>query len=329
MFNLLIGIDWGTTSLRIRLFDPLKIKIIDQVVSDQGTATLFNSWQQTNPGSLDHDNRVSYFLKHIQNQITKLSDHNQMNLEGIPIIISGMASSNIGMMELPYAELPFSIYGDHAIVQKFASSPLFNHPVFLLSGVRACDEVMRGEETQLVGIADELESLGCTDNTVVILPGTHSKHVYINDKEITKIETYVTGELFANLITNGLLKDAVEAKTQGLNPGDWKSFREGIDDSAKSNILNTLFKVRTNKLFDRYSKQENYQYLSGLLIGYEIRSLQKKSFRNVVLCCSANLYEYYAQAMGYLNTIEHIYYLSPDKVELSTIKGQLKIFNCY
>src|SRR5690606_32638833 len=118
--------------------------------------------------------------------------------------------SSVGMKELPYAKLPFSIYGDHVILHASAPSPQFPHPVLLLSGVTDGNEVMRGEETQVIGIADLLAGLGKTDNTIVVMPGTHSKHVYLQDSHISRIGTYLTGELFAVLSENGLFKTAVE-----------------------------------------------------------------------------------------------------------------------
>lgn len=325
MNKYLICCDWGTSALRIRLVDAKHHTIIDQEVSDQGSASLFETWQRATTEPLDLNNRMAHYLRYVQLQLDKLASRNDLDLAGIPVVISGMASSSIGMMELPYAELPFSIYGDHAIVQKLSPSKPFNHPVILLSGVRDGDEVMRGEETQLVGIADLLEASGRTDNTIVVLPGTHSKHVDISNKHIAKIATYVTGELFANLSKNGLLKEAVQSNNNKRHALDWEIFNAGVEDSGKANILNALFKVRTNQLFGRFSKQENYQYLSGLLIGHETRNLLDKQDMQVVLCSSANLYEHYAHAMEYLGLNDRVCYLNPEEVELATVKGQLKI----
>lgn len=324
MCKLFIGVDWGTSALRVRLVDA-DYNIIDKEASEHGTAPLFEKWRRTAVDPFDMNNRVAYYLDRIDLQLDKLARRNKLNLDGVPVVVSGMASSSIGMMELPYAELPFSIYGDHAVVQKLSPSKPFNHPVILLSGVRYGDEVMRGEETQLVGIADLLEASGRTDNTIVVLPGTHSKHVDISNKHIAKIATYVTGELFANLSKNGLLKEAVQSNNNKQHALDWEIFNAGVEDSGKANILNALFKVRTNQLFGRFSKQENYHYLSGLLIGHETRNLLDKQDMQVVLCSSVNLYEHYAHAMEYLGLNDRVCYLSPEEVELATVKGQLKI----
>lgn len=328
MNNYLICCDWGTSSLRIRLVDT-NHHIIDQEVSDQGTAFLFETWRRAAIEPFDLNNRVAHYLGHIQLQLDKLASRNNLDLDGLPVVISGMASSSIGMVELPYAELPFSIDGDHAIVQKLNPSKPFNHPVILLSGVRDGDEVMRGEETQLVGIAGLLEASGHTDKTIVILPGTHSKHVHLSDRHIAKIVTYVTGELFANLSKNGLLKEAVQPTNDKQHANDWETFKSGVDDSGTANILNALFKVRTNQLFGRFSKQQNYQYLSGLLIGYEIRNLVDKRDMRIVLCSSANLYDHYIHAMSYLELGDRLCHLDPKDVESATVKGQIKIASHY
>src|SRR5699024_4786163 len=147
-------------------------------------------------------------------------------------------------------------------VKRLPATERFNHPIVLISGVRDGAEVMRGEETQLVGIAEFLAARGRVGEMTVVMPGTHSKHVGVRNQAIASIATYITGELFDNLTTKGLLKESVHPTDDGAPIDHWEGFDMGVEDSEKADVLNTLFKVRTNRLFNRLTERENYQYLS-------------------------------------------------------------------
>lgn len=319
----LICCDWGTTSLRMRLVKIESGETIDYEYSDLGSALLFGKWRETPRAS--NDERIAFYLHHLHEIIGKLSERNHFDIRQTPVVISGMASSSVGMQELAYAELPFLTDGSNAQVALITHPKLFDLPLLLISGVRHGDEVMRGEETQLIGIVDMLEGLTKKAELLVILPGTHSKHIHLREGELVGFKTFVTGELFANLITNGLLKESVQSDEK--ENSEWSSFKAGLDDSAHSNFLNKLFKVRTNKLFNRFTAEENFHYLSGLLIGYELRELQHQAL-NVLVCSSGRLYQAYAIALSHLGYANGSC-MDPDDVALATTKGQIKIAKHY
>lgn len=256
-----------------------------------------------------------------------MEEQDKIDLKHLPVVISGMASSTLGIVELPYAPLPFSLKGDNAVWYRMEPSELFPHPVILLSGVRGRDEVMRGEEVQLLGIMETINLLATKNNLIVILPGTHSKHVHISDDQITKIETYITGELFSIMSNNGLLKESVRPAGLSLRQKDWDIFREGIACSGTTNMLQALFKVRTNQLFERFTMQENYTYLSGLLIGYELKELLDKDISRIILCSESELFEHYKYALKYLGLYDRTYLIGRDEAKRATVIGQLVIAN--
>lgn len=288
-----------------------------------GSAVLFRKWKESPRSSKDE--RIAYYLLHLHHSIGKLAERNHFVIRQTRVVISGMASSSVGMKELAYAELPFLTDGSNAQVALITYPKLFDYPLLLISGVRFGDEVMRGEETQLIGIVDMLEGLAKKQELLVILPGTHSKHIYLREGELVGFKTFVTGELFENLTTNGLLKESVDSG--GKLNSEWSSFTAGVDDSARSNFLNKLFKVRTNKLFNRFTAEENFQYLSGLLIGYELRELQHQSM-NILVCTSGSLYHAYAMALVHLG-YTNVTCMEPEDVVRATTKGQIKIAEHY
>lgn len=315
--------DWGTSSLRVRLVSIDPFEIVDTEKGNAGIGHLFSLWinhLKNNPNA----DQVGFYLSKLAPYVDRLNKRNPEIPKIEKVIISGMASSNIGVLELQYAELPFSLNGTNAeytVIQPIAD---FNYTTVLLSGVKDGTEVMRGEETQLVGLAKLLE-VNANQELLMLLPGTHSKHLYISQGQLTKIETYITGELFGILSNNGLLKEAVETHDHQERLHDWPAFQQGIEHTADNNLLNSLFKVRTNLLFNQLTKLQNSDYLSGVLIGTEIRALpQKENFR-IVLCAEANLYEYYKKAILFLGLGESIQYCEPEIMEQAVVMGQISI----
>jgi 2-dehydro-3-deoxygalactonokinase len=231
-----------------------------------------------------------------------------------------MASSSIGIRELRYASLPFDITGKGLNVEKI-QHPSFPYSLHLISGVRSDNDVMRGEETQMLGLADEDNRNG---KTVFILPGTHSKHVICENDRITDFSTFMTGELFQVISQHSILKNSVARPSAGYL--DLKDFDAGVlmSESAPS-ILNSLFKVRTNDILGKKSAEENYYFLSGLLIGTEMITLRSMSFDQVLLCAGNDLYQYYERAMRVLGLARKMKILDQQVIEHAVIRGQMKI----
>src|SRR5690606_11395652 len=155
------------------------------------------------------------------------------------LLISGMASSSIGIEELPYADLPFNINGSDAVCAYFEPGHELSHPVFLISGVRAAHDVMRGEETQLVGVCDLLGKTVQNHNEaeqVFIFPGTHSKHIYINNARIREFKTYMTGEYFDLLRHKSILSHGVSDVQDFKSPKNLQSFKKGVMESLVTNL---------------------------------------------------------------------------------------------
>lgn len=326
MRNYILCCDWGTTSLRIRLVNLEGQEIVGETSSNHGIAYAYDQYSKR---STDHElkSRIQFYLAMLKEFFDRMEQQYKIDLKHLPVVISGMASSTLGIMELPYAALPFSLKGDNAVWYRMGPSELFPHLVILLSGVRGQEEVMRGEEVQLLGIMEIINLLPVKKELIVLLPGTHSKHVHIKHDQVTKIETYITGELFSIMSNNGLLKESVRPAGLSLNQKDWDIFREGIACSGTTNMLQALFKVRTNQLFGRFTKQQNYTYLSGLLIGYELKELLNKDISNIVLCSESELFEHYKYALKYLGLYDHAYLIGREEAKKATIKGQLVMAN--
>jgi 2-dehydro-3-deoxygalactonokinase len=230
--------------------------------------------------------------------------------QNLPVILSGMASSSIGLTELPYQRFPFVWDPEQLLVQKMDADDACKHDIYLISGFRTDDDIMRGEETMLLGFdpTDDEEKL-------FIFPGTHSKHVRVKRKSAIDIRTYMTGELFNLLVEKSILRSAVRMGT------DEKSFAEGFAEGFKGNLLHKVFKVRTRQLLQQSDPLSNYQWLSGLLIGTELGDL-KGGNCPIYLASNKYLKEPYLRALRLLDNKREIICLDADEL---LIKGHCKI----
>jgi 2-dehydro-3-deoxygalactonokinase len=310
--NHFLSCDWGTTSFRLRLVSVPGLKTIAEVKSEEGIAAIHNLWKEKNA---DEKRRLNFYLSILNERLKTLQQKTNVSTN-LPIIISGMASSTIGMIELPYKQLPIHLNGSDLIVEKIKSREDFPNDIFLISGLRTENDVMRGEETQLIGSADK------HTEGLFIFPGTHSKHVLVKNGMAVDIKTYMTGEFFELLSTKSILAASVEKSDAGSEK-IVNAFKTGVEESSKYNLLHNSFLVRTNLLFNRYTKQENYYCLSGLLIGSELQEVKKLNEQSIFLVGAKQLVDFYATALDCLQIKASIKIIDAEE---ATIKGQYKVY---
>ncbi|SKB32417.1 2-dehydro-3-deoxygalactonokinase [Daejeonella lutea] len=315
--------DWGTSSFRLRLVDVSDYRVIAEHLSSEGVAATFSSWQAA--GS---DDRFNFYASKLLSAISQLSQDQNINLSGIPVIVSGMASSSIGMEEIPYAMVPFSLDGSSMSSRVIENFNCNGGSLIIVSGVKTSDDVMRGEEAQLIGLLSLDEAPGADgEKSIFVFPGTHSKHMMVNGGIMTGFKTYMTGEIFNIMSQHSILKDSIKVSSNLTDPGNQDAFAKGVEHSGVSNVLNTLFSVRTNQLFSKYSREQNSLFLSGLLIGTELRELKKDNFGKLIICSGKHLYEHYRIAAGILDLAKNITFIQPELIDKATIAGQVRIFN--
>ena len=314
---MLICGDWGTSSLRLRLVDVSTGVVVAETASDRGIAATYAAWQEGGAAGDSGDSgdsgassgsRAAFYLDVLSDGIRLLGP----GAAGVDIVLSGMASANIGLRELPYKELPIRADGSDLLCARLEASSSFPHRILLISGVRSARDVMRGEETQLAGCPP------AEGPHRYIFPGTHSKHILVRDGNVLDFQTYMTGEFFALLSRQSLLARSVTENVSAY-PG---AFAQGVADGAGANLLRSAFWVRTNQLLDRLHPLQNYHYLSGLLIGSELGSL---SSDNIPITIVGNVLqtEQYAAAASVLG-LTHVHALEGSPV---SIKGQCLIWN--
>jgi len=169
--------------------------------------------------------------------------------------------------------------------------------VAILPGVcqrQGGENVMRGEETQLLGLA----SLSPGYNGLVCMPGTHSKWAQLNGTRIEHFSTAMTGEMFELLKTHSVLRHSLNGPQDG--PGRAEGFRIGAEAGLEhpEDLLGQLFRTRAGTLLSGREPDWSAGYLSGLLIGTEIAANRNQIGTDPVpLIGSAALCALYAQVL--------------------------------
>lgn len=287
-----LSCDWGTTAFRLRLVQARTLRIIAATRQGAGILATHQAWLDS--GGRRSDRRPT-FRAVLARAIASLEARAGVCLDGVPLVISGMASASIGLCTLPYRHLPFALAAASLGVRLLSPVARFSHPVLLISGAATGDDVMRGEETQLIGaLADRSPG---KSTQVVILPGTHSKHVTIQQGRVESFETHMTGEFFDLLTRQSILRHSVAGIPRIVSKRDRAAFARGVSIGAARNLLHACFTVRSRHLLARTTSRANSLHLSGLLIGAELRGLVARPPAAVALVCGPTLHPFYTLAL--------------------------------
>ncbi|MPZ31118.1 MAG: 2-dehydro-3-deoxygalactonokinase [Rhodospirillales bacterium] len=213
--------------------------------------------------------------------------------EGAPVLICGMAGARQGWAEAPYIRTPTRLDALHEGAIRIDTPG----DIRILPGIAQAHadrpDVMRGEETQLLGVTEpDFSGLVC-------IPGTHSKWVGIEDGRIVEFSTYMTGELFSTIAEHSILAHAVEAA--GAAPTDSQPFQEGLSTAlAEPTALTvSLFRLRAAQLLGFEQRADGAARLSGLLIGTELADARRRHgpLRSVRLIAAGALGRLYEAAL--------------------------------
>jgi 2-dehydro-3-deoxygalactonokinase len=239
----LLACDWGTTNLRAWVLD------------DQGQPL---RWRDFPLG-------VSALRPGDAPKVFEAEVRAGLDARNLPAVLCGMVGSNLGWVSAPYLDGPADL-GAVAAAMVEPAPGVRIAPGLRCRGVAGAADVMRGEETQILGwiAADPARSHG---RHVVVHPGTHAKWVVVEGGRIVRFVTAMTGELFALLRRHSVLKSDAPA-------GDETAFDEGVAAAGDGGALATrLFSARARVVGDGRPADETPSYLSGLLIGAELAAV--------------------------------------------------------
>jgi 2-dehydro-3-deoxygalactonokinase len=248
----LLALDWGTTSLRASLLG-------------EGGVVLEQRQQPWGIQQLPEGGYVA--------ALRGIAGDWLQALAGLPIIASGMVGSAQGWREVPYLPCPADAAALAAGLLGFEAWP--GKLLHIVPGVRVATgtpDVMRGEETQVLGVL-ALQPALAQGRATLLLPGTHSKWVQLDAGRITALRTYMTGELYGLLAQHSILGRPAREAGGATPSGD--AFERGIAAvraTGSPGLASLLFSTRTLVLAGQLSAAHSLDYLSGLLLGDELRS---------------------------------------------------------
>jgi len=309
--SFLISCDWGTSAFRLRLLQGKDSPtIIAERCSSRGILTF---------PAADIDEFQDYLIL----ELDRLFRAARLSPEPFPIYLSGMITSTLGWKELPYADLPYPLEGTRAVLAYTLLQRVYGtHELVFISGVRSKEDVLRGEETELIGILREPTLRKWVSSCVAVLPGTHSKVIEILDKTILNFRTYLTGELFDVLLQNSILKHSVQPEPNA-GDGALELFDTAAQLAASEGLLDSLFTVRTNVVLKGVPRDANTLYLSGLLIGTEVHSTLKRfpAPTPILLAGKPSLQSLYARAFRALGETSRIHAVPEEVTSLAAALG--------
>ena len=204
-----------------------------------------------------------------------------------------MVGSKNGLIEIPYTKTPASIkhLSQNIIFKKMRNMKLFFIPGLSCQNRKLFD-VIRGEETIAIGAINIIKD----KNFFVCCPGTHSKWINIKNNQIKLFETYLTGDLFSSISKSTILSKSL-TKSEKFSK---KFFLLGLEEIKKKSLSYMLFKVRTLNLFNQSNFTESKSFLSGLIIGEEIKNISKTIKRDkVYLISEEKLLKFYLIALKF------------------------------
>lgn len=314
-----LSCDWGTTSFRLRLINAENLAIIEEEKTIRGIAETFHLWKQSGK---NEESRLPFYLNIIAKHIEVIEEKSGISLSNLPVIISGMASSTIGMIDLSYKDIPIAVNGEDLKIHVIEATDSFKRKTVIISGVRSADDVMRGEETKLVGCASGILN---QEEHFYIFPGTHPKHIEVKNGKAVAFKTYMTGEFFELLSKKSILSVSVKQGQDLVPENNLQSFEKGVKDSINANLLHNCFLVRTNDLFKKLTPEENYYYLSGLIIGAELKDAADEK-GNITVVGNGALAAQYITALRVLNSPKENALLTSMDADEALIKGQIEVY---
>ncbi|SDQ71938.1 2-dehydro-3-deoxygalactonokinase [Pseudovibrio sp. Tun.PSC04-5.I4] len=276
-----IAVDWGTSSLRAWLID------------ENGT-TQNHAKTTQGAGTLQPSEFEGVLLDLV-------GDWLPSNANPTQVYICGMAGSRQGWTEAEYVPVPTKLTELHTQLVAPKTTNARIQP-FIVPGLcqKSAEhpDVMRGEETLLLGILDELSN----KSGVFCLPGTHSKWVEMEEGTITRTSTFLSGELFALIAKQSILRHSLDTEAEL----DKDVFLSTLDQlkNQEATLLGNLFGLRAGQLLNGTSTQAGASRLSGLIIGTELLGMLAKCGNNppkeVHLVGGSVLAETYALALQHL-----------------------------
>jgi 2-dehydro-3-deoxygalactonokinase len=262
----LIALDWGTTTARAWRLDDAG-RVLDARSAPLGVQAIRGG---------DFGGALATLL-------------DGLDADALPRVACGMIGSRQGWVEVPYRAAPASLDALAAGMVHLPAARLWIVPGVCTRDANGLPDVLRGEETQILGAIDPSLPLA-----VAVLPGTHSKWARVEHGRLVAFATFMTGEFHAALLDHTILGRM--ARRDGADAASFaRGVAQGLDGGALSH---DAFGARTLALMGELPEAGVADWLSGLLIGQEIAAARRfaPGMTTVTIVAAPALADRYASA---------------------------------
>ncbi|MHA6250760.1 2-dehydro-3-deoxygalactonokinase [Oceanobacillus sp. CAU 1775] len=270
-----ILIDSGTTNTRIRLIKENRTEIID---SEKIKVGIRNTAIEGNNSSLKSN---------VQSGLKRILARNQLDAVKVKYIIaSGMITSNLGIHEVPHITGPAYIenFSKGSVVTKIQG--FFDIPWIFTPGLKNNTnihendiverinefDIMRGEEVETIGLLDQFDVHG---EGVVILPGSHTKFIFISeDKALENCLSTLGGEMLFAIQSETILSDSLGKNL--IKSLDKENLEKGFQAAEKHGLTRSFYHIRLLQMFSDLNENEISNYFVGSVLYHDLKSLETK-----------------------------------------------------
>ena len=214
-------------------------------------------------------------LKSLYDEVFKKTDAIEEDVEAI--YASGMITSPYGLHEIPHIVLPVTLGEFASHIYCHYERKLFERNIYLVPGIKTVgDDIAfvnntRGEEIEALGALADLEAMGASKKIALILPGSHTHVIYVEDGVLTGIISNFTGEVFQALKEETILSPILSLDDPILNPDQ---VRIGANNLLKFGFSRAIYISHAMRIFYTGTEHDRYSYAEGVINGCVRESLE-------------------------------------------------------
>ena len=271
-------------------------------------------------------------LKSLYDEVFKKTDAIEEDIEAI--YASGMITCPYGLHEIPHIVLPVTLEEFANNIYCHFEKKLFDRDIYLVPGIKTISEDMafvnntRGEEVEALGALDDLAEMGASKNIALILPGSHTHVIYVEDGTLTGIISNFTGEAFHAFKQETILAPVLSVEEPVLNPAEVKN---GVNNLLKFGFSRAIYIAHAMRIFYKGTESDRYSYAEGVINGCVRESLEYycehfwKNCHEVAIIGDEFMYALFKTIFEDSPYIDHIRWLPTGPNVSYAVKGMKKI----
>jgi len=319
---LYFAVDSGTTNSRVWLMRDREVLAKKRVsVGVRNTA-------------IDGNNRALVEgLRETMLQLTHENSHSGVQI----VIAAGMITSNLGLHEVRHVQAPAGLLELASNVQEKDFEDLEGITFYFIPGVRSGPgvadldnidsiDIMRGEETEVMGALEEIEQIHDGPLLYIHL-GSHTKMIQLDpSRRIVAGASTLAGELTQSIVEQTILRSSLPESPFATFTSTF--FSQGWEHCQRVGFTRSLYEVRILQLNSAFPKGDLASFMLGAIISEEFRCLttltRDTRSQQVLLSGLPNLQPAWAFALE--NHGFSVRKLSTEETERCFLTGMFRIF---